>query len=184
VSSRRVLACIALVSSIAPAVAQSPSSTWKRVTDGVEHLHFTRTAPAGGNWNINVLRVDMAKARLDVVRANDAAIGLEQVTSIAARTKAIAAVNGGYFLTGGDFLGDSTGTLQIDRVLWSEPDRARTSVGIVRQGRSARLIFGQVVWQAAIEAEGQTRQIDAESSARRRRSRHLHAAIRREDDHR
>jgi hypothetical protein len=157
---------LAVLCAFTSALAQPASPPWSAVADGIEHVHITRAAPGGGNWNINALRVDMSKARLDVVRARDVAIGLEPVTSIAARTNAIAAVNGGYFLTRGDFLGDSTGTLQIDRVLWSEPDRARSSVGIVRQGGSARLIFGQVVWRATIEAGRQTRPVDGLNRAR------------------
>jgi len=149
----------------AATLAQPAAPVWTTVAPGVEHAHFRREA-AEGSWNINVLRVDMTQARLDVIRARDTAIGLETVTSIAARTGAIAAINGGYFRTSGDFLGDSTGTLQIDRVVWSEPDRARASVGIVRQGRSSRLIFGHVVWQASIEAGRTKRSVEGLNRAR------------------
>jgi hypothetical protein len=144
----------------ATTLAEQPSHAWTVVADGVGHLHITREAPAGGRWNINVLRIDMRQARLDVVRAGDAAIGLETVTSIAARSGAIAAVNGGYFRTSGDFLGDSTGTVQIDGVLWSEPDRGRASVGIVRERHGARLLFGHVEWDATIGAGRQRRRLD------------------------
>ncbi len=146
--------------------AQPASLSWTAVAPGVEHAHFRRDAPGEGFWNINVLRVDMTEARLDVIRARDTAIGLETVTSMAARTGAIAAVNGGYFRTSGDFLGDSTGTLQIDGVVWSEPDRGRASVGIVREGRSSRLIFGHVMWQASIEVGRQQRPVEGVNRAR------------------
>jgi hypothetical protein len=139
---------------------------WKRVHDGVEHTQFTRPAPGGGTWNINALRVDLARVRLDVIRAHDAAIGLERVSQIAARTGAIAAVNGGYFRTSGDFLGESTGTLRIDHVLWSEPDRGRASVGIAHEGGGSRLIFGHVQWQASIAAGSRSRPIDGVNRAR------------------
>jgi hypothetical protein len=148
------------------AVAQPPAITWTRVVAGVEHTHIVRGAPGGGNWNVNVLRIDMREVRLDVVHAKEAAIGLETVTAMAARTGAIAAVNGGYFRTSGEFQGDSTGTLQIDRALWSEPDRGRASVGLVRDGRSTRLLFGHVVWQAAIEAGRARRALDGLNRAR------------------
>jgi hypothetical protein len=147
-------------------LAQPAGLSWTTVAPSVEHAHFRREAPAEGSWNINVLRVDLTRARLDVIRARDTAIGLETVTSIAARTGAIAAVNGGYFRTSGDFLGDSTGTVQIDGVLWSEPDRARAAVGIVRRGRSSRLIFGHVVWQASIEAGSAKRSVEGLNRAR------------------
>ena len=163
---RRSRLIFAVLVACVPLAAQSPAVSWTTVAEGVEHAHFTREAPGEGKWNINVLRIDMSQARLDVIRARDVAIGLETVTSIAARTGAIAAVNGGYFRTSGDFLGDSTGTLQIDGVLWSEPDRARASVGIVRAPEGARLVFGHVTWDAAITAGGETREVDGLNRAR------------------
>jgi exopolysaccharide biosynthesis protein len=163
----RLLLCgIWLLALTGGALAQPAGLSWTAVAPGVEHAHFRREAPAEGSWNINVLRVDLTQARLDVIRARDTAIGLETVTSMAARTGAIAAVNGGYFRTSGDFLGDSTGTLQIDGVLWSEPDRARAAVGIVRRGQSSRLIFGHVVWQATIEAGRAKRSVEGLNRAR------------------
>ena len=159
--------CLALVAAAALASQVGPiKPAWSEVAAGVEHAHVRREAPGGGQWNINLLRIDMTRARLDVVRARDVAIGLETVSSIAERTGAIAAVNGGYFRTSGDFLGDSTGTLLIDRVLWSEPDRARASVGIVRHGTGARLIFGHVVWEAAITAGRQKHTVHGLNRAR------------------
>jgi hypothetical protein len=163
---RRLTTIAALFLGISAVWAQAPAVSWTPVADGVEHTHFRREAPGGGQWNINALRVDMSKARLDVIRARDAAIGLETVTSIAARTGAIAAVNGGYFRTSGDFLGDSTGTLQIDGIVWSDPDRGRASVGIVRERNGAHLIFGHVAWEAAITAGRQKRAIDGVNRAR------------------
>jgi exopolysaccharide biosynthesis protein len=150
----------------AVALGQPTALPWTTVAPGVEHAHFRRQAPAEGSWNINVLRVDMNQARLDVIRARDTAIGLETVTSMAARTGAVAAINGGYFRTSGDFLGESTGTLQIDGVVWSEPDRSRAAVGIVRERRGSRLIFGHVAWQASIEAGRAKRSVEGLNRAR------------------
>ena len=150
----------------AAALAQPASLSWTAVAAGVEHAHFRREAPSEGFWNINVLRVDLTRARLDVIRARDTAIGLETVTSMAARTGAIAAVNGGYFRTSGDFLGESTGTLLIDGVVWSEPDRGRAAVGIVRERRASRLIFGHVAWQASIVAGREKRTVEGVNRAR------------------
>jgi hypothetical protein len=157
---------VTVLLAIAPLTSQQSNISWRPVADGIEHTHFTRPAPGEGQWNINALRIDTSKARLDVVRARDVAIGLEPVTSIAARTNAIAAVNGGYFRTSGDFLGDSTGTLQIDGVIWSEPDRARSSVGIIRGIKHDRLVFGQVVWRASLDAGRQKHVIDGINRAR------------------
>jgi DNA-binding transcriptional ArsR family regulator len=50
-----------------------------------------------GPWFINVLRVDPNRARLKIVHALDEGVGLETVSSLAARYRAPAATNGGYF---------------------------------------------------------------------------------------
>ena len=166
---RRVPVALVLPLTMALAIAaaaQPASITWRPVAAGVEHAHVVRAAPGGGNWNINVLRVDMRQARLDVVHAKDAAVGLETVTTIAQRTGAIAAINGGYFRTSGEFVGDSTGTLQIDGSVWSEPDRGRASVGLIRDGQTSRLLFGHVVWQATIHAGGRKWTVNGLNRAR------------------
>ncbi len=150
--------------------AQAPRIEWRTVAPGVEHAEIARKAgepgaAADGPWTINALRVDLAQARLDVVHALDAAVGLETVSSMAQRRGAIAAINGGYFRTTGTFRGDSTGTLQIDGTLLSEPDRARAAVGFLRSPSRAsaaatQLIFGHVTWDAAIDAGGRKRPLD------------------------
>lgn len=148
--------------------AQTSTIEWRAVAPGVEHAEIRR-GDESGPWTINALRVDLARARLDVVHALDAAVGLETVSSMAQRRGAIAAINGGYFRTTGTFRGDSTGTLQIDRTLLSEPDRARAAVGFVRPRASAgatQLIFGHVTWDAAVDAGGRTRALDGINRAR------------------
>jgi hypothetical protein len=155
--------------------AQSSEVAWRTVARGVEHARIVRNAgesgtatgaaPTGaastaGPWTINVLRLDLAQVRLDVVHALDAAVGLETVSSMAQRRGALAAVNGGYFRTTGTFRGDSTGTLQIDGTLLSEPDRARAAVGFVRRGGGTQLVFGHVTWEAIVDAGRQKRALD------------------------
>jgi phosphodiester glycosidase len=141
--------------------AQPQKVDWRTIAPGVEHAEIRRNGANGDLWAINALRVDLAQVRLDVVHALDAAVGLETVSSIAQRRDAVAAINGGYFRTTGTFRGDSTGTLQIDRTLLSEPDRARAAVGFVRTSAGAtQLIFGHVTWDAAIDAGGKKRALD------------------------
>jgi hypothetical protein len=166
--------------------AQAPTVEWRTVAPGVEHAQIVRKgdesgAAADGPWTINAVRIDLAQARLDVVHALDAAVGLETVSSMAERRGALAAINGGYFRTAGTFRGDSTGTLQIDGTLLSEPDRARAAVGFLRAGPGARpgananvsagtgagmgagatqLLFGHVTWDATIDAGGRKRPLD------------------------
>jgi hypothetical protein len=147
--------------------AQSPAVDWRTIAPGVEHAEIVRKGDEAGPWTINALRIDLAQARLDVVHALDAAVGLETVSSMAERRGALAAINGGYFRTTGTFRGDSTGTLQIDGTLLSEPDRARAAVGFIRSGRGAtQLIFGHVTWDATLDAHGLKRPLDGVNRAR------------------
>jgi exopolysaccharide biosynthesis protein len=146
------------------AVAQQTGAEWRTVSAGVEHAHIARTAATAGapvsEWNINALRISPIEARVDVVHAMDQAVGLETVSAMAQRHGAIAAVNGGYFRTTGTYRGDSIGTLRVDGTLWSEPDRARSSVGFVRAGATTRLLIGNVTWQASLVGGGATHRID------------------------
>jgi exopolysaccharide biosynthesis protein len=150
------LALVVLAGALSWAAEQRAAVDWKVVAPGVEHAQITREGP----WFVNLLRVDLTTARLDVVHARDDAVGLETLSAIAARTGAIAAVNGGYFRMTGTFAGDSTGTLQIDGRLLSEPDRGRAAVGFLRTADGSRLVMGHVTWQGSISAGGQRRRLD------------------------
>ena len=158
----------ALVAAWSVAAQQGAAVSWRSVAAGVEHAHIVRTSTAGdagGLLSIHALRIDLARARLDVVHALDSAVGLETVSSMAQRHGAIAAVNGGYFRTTGTFRGDSTGTLQIDGRVLSEPDRGRAAVGFTRDAKP-RLIFGHVAWQGMITAGSRKRKLDGVNRAR------------------
>ena len=54
------------------------------IAPGVEHIQITRGATsdkeATGPWFINMLRIDLTKARLRMVHAMDEAVGLETVS--------------------------------------------------------------------------------------------------------
>ncbi len=97
-----------------------------------------------GPWSARLLEVDPSQFRLQVAHSTDAAIGVETTRALAARRGALAAINGGYYVTQGLLEGDSTGLLKIDGRLLSEPDRGRGAVGFVeRDGRVAPL-FGRL----------------------------------------
>lgn len=129
---------------------------WQSIAPGVEHAQVVRDGP----WSIHVVRVDPSQAHLDVVHARDTAVGLETVSEMAARHGAIAAINGGYFRMTGTFAGDSTGTLQIDGRILSEPDRGRAAVGFVRTRTATRLIMGHLTWRGAVAVGGTKRDLD------------------------
>ncbi len=97
------------------------------IAPGIEHIQITRgyksDKEATGPWFINMLRIDLSKARLEFVHALDEAVGLETVSSMATRHGALAAVNSGYFRTTGTYRGDSVGIDVMNGKLLSEPDR-------------------------------------------------------------
>src|SRR5919109_1487383 len=142
--------------------AAAETIDWRRVAPGVEHAHITRDAP----WNIHVLRIDPAQARLDVVHARDDAVGVETTSAIAKRHGAIAAINGGYFRMTGTFAGDSTGTLQIDGKVLSEPDRGRAAVGLLRKPGGTELVMGHVTWEGSVAVDGARRRLNGLNRAR------------------
>lgn len=93
---------------------------WKTVADGVEYAEVRREF-SGKPVNINLLRLDLTKVRLDVHHAMDAAIGTEKTSSIATRHGAFAAINSGFFrLDTSIWAGDAASVIQIDGRLLSE----------------------------------------------------------------
>jgi exopolysaccharide biosynthesis protein len=166
-----LLGATLVVATLFVAAQETVATPWRAVAAGIEHAEFTRAADASGKagpWNINLLRIDPSRARLEIVHARDNAVGLETVSSVAARHGAIAAINGGYFRMTGAFGGDSTGTLQIDGRILSEPDRGRAAVGLVRTGQTTRLVMGHVGWQGSVDVEGRRRALNGVNRPRGR----------------
>ena len=118
------------------------------IAPGVEHLQITRGFKSDkemtGPWFINMLRIDLSKARLRLVHAMDEAVGLETVSSMAARHGALAAVNSGYFRTTGTYRGDSVGIEVLDGKILSESNNARAALGLIERNGIQELIFGHV----------------------------------------
>ena len=103
-----------------------------------------------GPWLINVLRIDLRRARLKLVHALDEGVGLETVSSLAARYRAPAATNGGYFRTTGTYRGDSIGLLILDRKLISEPYNERAEFGLIDAADKTEVIFGHLKFSGEI----------------------------------
>ena len=97
-----------------------------------------------GPWPINVLRIDPKRATLKIVHAMDEGVGLETVSSLAARYHAVAATNGGYFRTTGTYRGDCVGLLLLDHKLISEPYRERAALGLINSGDQTEIVFGHL----------------------------------------
>jgi hypothetical protein len=103
-----------------------------------------------GPWSINVLRIDLTRARLKVVHALDEGVGLETVSSLAARHGAAAATNGGYFIVNGTYRGENLGLLVLDGKLISEPHNDREEFGLVNYGAKTEIVFGHLKFFAQI----------------------------------
>jgi len=124
------------------------------------------TSPTGP-WTAHLLEVDPRAYRIEVLHSADAAVGLETTRSLATRHGALAAINGGYFVTSGLLAGDSTGLLKIDGRLLSEPDRGRAAVGFVERGGATHALFGRLTLAGAVRlADGTPLAVDGLNRAR------------------
>jgi exopolysaccharide biosynthesis protein len=126
------------------------------IAPGVEHLQIVRgfksEKEATGPWFINMLRIDLSRAHLRLVHALDEAVGLETVSSMAARHGALAAVNSGYFRTTGTYRGDSVGVEVLDGKLLSEPHNIRAAAGLIERSGKQDLIFGHLKFDGQISS--------------------------------
>lgn len=153
----RVRILVFILSALSVLCGQSSAQEWRTVADGVEYAEVTREI-GGLNVNMNLLRLDLRKVRLDVHHAMDAAIGTEETSSIATRHGAFAAINAGFFrLDTSPFAGDPAGVLMIDGQLLSEPlmdriqllvnnkrDRTETFIARTTLALSAKFGLGTV----------------------------------------
>jgi len=165
---RRIQPIAALVFAVLTATAQFPAAQTLNpapkpeiIAPGIEHLQITRGLKsdnaATGPWFINILRIDLSKARLQMVHAMDEAVGLETISSLAARYGALAGVNSGYFRTTGTYRGDSEGVGMLDGKLLSEPNMARAAVGIIEKDGKQELVFGHVRFEGRLISGASTR---------------------------
>jgi exopolysaccharide biosynthesis protein len=129
-----------------PASAQE----FKTVRNGVEYAEFSRPIkPAeketAQTASVRALRIDLKKARLDVVHAMDAAIGLEKTSSIAARHGALAAVNAGFFrIDNSIFRGDAVSVLKVNGKLLSESYPDRIALLIANKANQTNISFAHL----------------------------------------
>src|SRR5260221_14508465 len=149
---------------IAAQTANAPSGLKSEViAPGIEHIQITRgyksEKEATGPWFINMLRIDLSRARLRLVHGMDEAVGLETVSSMAARYGALAAVNSGYFRTTGTYRGDSVGAAVTAGKILSESNNVRAAIGLIEEGTTQKLIFGHLQFEGHLgSGKGTTRQ--------------------------
>lgn len=130
------------------------SLKFQQVSPGIEHGQvssgYVSKDDLTGPWLINVLRIDLSRATLKIVHALDEGVGLETVSSIAARYRATAATNGGYFRTTGTYRGEPIGLLLLDGKLISEPNNDRVGVGLIGTGGNTEVVFGHLKFSGEI----------------------------------
>ena len=115
-----------------------------RIADGVQLYRLTDPTLLDPPQPIAVqmLRLDASRVELRSALAQGRVMQLETVPDIAARAKAIAAVNAGFFVVKN---GDPAGVLEIGGELVSDTALTRGAVGIVRRpGKPLALIFDRV----------------------------------------
>ncbi len=132
---------------------QIAAQDYKTLKDGLEYAEVTKEI-SGLKVNMNLLRLDLTKVRLDVHHAMDAAIGTEKTSSIATRHGAFAAINAGFFrLDNSIWAGDAAGTLIIDKKLLSESRDARSALGFINGPLNTEAYFGHPTFQAMVTGE-------------------------------
>jgi hypothetical protein len=118
-----------------PVRAELPlgSSSFTERTKGAdlgEGLSWMRIARSGGPWRVNVLAIDrrVLAGRLAAALSNSRVAGRERLTAIARRTRALVAVNGGFFAADGN----PVGVLAVGGRLVSEPVGGRSALVLPR----------------------------------------------------
>lgn len=135
---------VALAAVRPPADAQTPAlvfSETRELAPGVTYRELDDPAyfGEGGPISARLLEVRPDAARLDVALGKDGTQGRATVVHMAARRKAIAAINAGFFQTSGD----PAGIYKIDGLLVSETERPRAAVGFARP-EGPPLLFDRV----------------------------------------
>jgi hypothetical protein len=116
-----------------------------------------------GPWVVNVLEIDPKKFKGKIVPELGTEIvpGREKVSSTAARTKALAATNGGYFVMGptDGTEGDLAGVSMIGGKLISEAVNGRTSAILSKSGKNVRIAPIET-HLSLVSSDGAKREID------------------------
>ncbi len=106
---------------------------------------------SAGPVKAHLLEVDFkAGYELRPVLSNDSVAGIEALSEMAARSQAVAMINGPYYMRSGEILG----LLKIDRTLVSTPDTPRTSFGVLPDGK---IIFDSPAYSGHVELPDKTK---------------------------
>jgi len=129
---------------------------FKTLKPGIEYAEVTKDI-GGLKVNMNLLRLDLTKVRLDVHHAMDAAIGTEKTSSIATRHGAFAAINAGFFrLDTSIFAGDAAGILKIDGKVFSESTSNRSAIFISNRRDRSSVDFSRITTHSILKIGGKS----------------------------
>lgn len=149
-------------------VVNISAQNWRAVANGIEYAEVRREV-SGKDVNINLLRLDLKKVRLDVHHAKDSVIGTEPTSVIAARYKAVAAINAGFFrLDTSPFLGDPQEMLVIDGKLLSEAVNDRSQILINNTPTKTDVVFARTAIQQSIKIGSETFKINGINRERKK----------------
>jgi len=132
------------------------------VAPGVKYEHLRRIKTVELEpLSIHVLAVDPSKASLKLMLAKDHVLGKEKTTAMAARSDAVAAINGGFFIINGDYQGDLDGLFIQDGVILSDPAEKRSSFGFCTTPKGQEAVFEQFELQSLVSPKnGEPTHID------------------------
>ena len=149
--------------------AEATSLRDQLVAVGYTGLRVVNTGEDGrrttGPWVVNVLEVDLKefKGKISAALATNIVPDNEPLTSIAARTQALAAINGGYFVIGAadGTPGDLAGISILKGNLVSEAVNGRTTLLLQsRVGSKDARVATLKSEQTAIATDGVSREVD------------------------
>lgn len=142
-SNRRGLITAAILAAVCAFADVGSAQSWRRVTSGLEHAEMRRSL-SGKEVDIDLLRLDLKKVRVDVQHAGTGVLGTETTSSIARRTGGVAAVNAGFFrLDTSSFAGDPVGLFVIDGKPLSEQSNDRMQMIINNSGARTEVRFAR-----------------------------------------
>ena len=159
---RMLLVSFLMLASVAAPICTVTQTSTSQVADfteispGVEYVQLTRGVGSNnestGPWLINLLRVDLSRNKLRLVRGMDEGVGLETVSSLVVRHGALAGINSGYFRTNGTYRGDPIGVMKLNGSLISETYNDRAALGLIEQKGYTELVFGHLRYAGKVVA--------------------------------
>ncbi|MEP7343152.1 MAG: phosphodiester glycosidase family protein [Acidobacteriota bacterium] len=142
---------------VARPVARPAAQNAETLSPGIEHVTIKRgdfSKDGGDRWTIHAIIADAKLSRLRLAQAKDEVVGAEATSSMAARHKALAAINGGYFRTTGPARGEPIGALTIRGKVLSEPVRNRAALAVRDDGQRVRAAVTHTTVAATLTADG------------------------------